>query len=65
MSHVPAGNEAMKLHKSPYPQAKLEVAPFRKMDYVVQKELHSTEGLAVSRRECCADKASGDLGYSS
>lgn len=55
----------MKLHKSPYPQAKLEVAPFRKMDYVVQKELRSTEGLAVSRRECCADKASGDLGYSS
>lgn len=50
------------LHKSPYPQAKLEVAPFRKMDDVDQKELQSTEGRAVSRRECCADKACCDFG---
>lgn len=51
-----------KLHKSFYPQDKLEMASLRMIECMYWKVPQSKEGLAVCWRECCAAEARGDLG---
>lgn len=51
-----------KLHKSFYPQVKLEMALSRIIKCIYQTVPWSKEDLAVHWREHCAEEARGDLG---